>query len=99
MSHMQPETSLPNSLQKSGKGFGIASLVLGIVALVLMVTIYLAFLGLICGIIGIILGAIARKRLPAHERGMATAGFVCSIVATGIFLLCVIIFIIDVIAD
>lgn len=58
---------------------GVVSLVLGIVAIVLCLTIGVLFpwAALICGIIGLVLGIKARKAAPS---GMATAGFVLSII-------------------
>lgn len=56
----------------------IASLVLGIIALVCSFFGVGAWLGLILGIIGIILGVLAKKEQPS---GIATAGFVCSLIA------------------
>lgn len=56
----------------------VASLVLGIIALVFTLFGTWAWLGLILGIVGIILGAQAKKTQPS---GIATAGFVCSLIA------------------
>lgn len=69
-----------DTIQKA-KSFGIASLVLGIIALLLCFSGPGALLGLACGIVGLVLGSKARKRLPVTDRGMATAGYVCSIVS------------------
>ena len=68
--------------------FAIASLVLGILSIILAY--FYAPVGLVLGIIGIVLGAKARKEAPS---GIATGGFVCSIIGTvicGALLLCVI---------
>lgn len=64
-----------------------ASLVLGIISIVtgLFSAGSLGWLGAIMGIIGIILGSQARK-VPA-QAGLATAGFVCSIIGTILCLL------------
>jgi hypothetical protein len=64
----------------------VVSLVLGIIAIVIGVFTsgVLGWLGGIIGIIGIVFGALARKNNPS---GMATAGFVCSIVGTVLSLL------------
>ena len=64
----------------------IASLVLGIISIVFSV-IGLNFFGILIGIVGIILGVSARKNTPS---GMATAGFVLSIIGT---VLCSLVFI------
>lgn len=64
----------------------VASLVLGIVAVVFsFIGLYLP--GLLAGIIGIVLGVMAKKKNPS---GMATAGFVLSIIGT---ILCALVFI------
>ncbi|MBD5646065.1 MAG: hypothetical protein HDQ89_00030 [Desulfovibrio sp.] len=64
-----------------GKGMGVASLVLGILGLLTCLTGWGAIIGLILAIIGLILGSKARKILPLSDRGIATAGWICSIVA------------------
>lgn len=64
----------------------VASLVLGIVSVVFSL-IGLYFYGLVAGIVGIVLGVIAKKKNPS---GMATAGFVLSIIGT---VLCAIVFV------
>lgn len=70
------ETELASARTK-----GIASLVLGILALVCCFTGIGALIGLAAAIVGLVLGAKSRKILPPSENGMATAGWVCSIVA------------------
>ncbi len=57
----------------------VASLVLGIIALICTISGYGAWAGLILGIVGIILGTMAKKEQPS---GIATGGFVCSLIAT-----------------
>lgn len=64
-----------------GKAMGVASLVLGILSLLCCLTGLGAFFGIIMGIIGLVLGSKARELLPPTERGMATTGWICSIVA------------------
>ncbi len=59
-----------------GKGFGIASMVLGIVALSLSCCFY--YVSIPCAVIGVVLGVIGLKRAG---RGMAIAGLVCSVVS------------------
>lgn len=65
----------PNDPEK--KTLSIVALVLGIVGIVFDF-IYL-WIGLIAGIVGIIIGVKARKE--ENAQGMATAGFICSIIA------------------
>lgn len=65
----------------------VASLVLGIISIVLGVFSAgsLGWLGAIMGIIGIILGVLGKK--DESKKGLATAGFVCSIIGTILCLL------------
>lgn len=66
--------------EQSSNGKAIAGLVLEIVSIVLIFFgAYGAVFGLICGVIGIILSIKARNENPT---GIATAGFVCSIIGT-----------------
>ena len=57
----------------------VASLILGIVSIICVFFGYGMIVGLILGIVGTVLGAKARKE---SQTGMATAGFVCSIIGT-----------------
>ena len=59
----------------------IASLVLGIVSVIFVFFGALSWIGIPLGIVGMVLGALARKK--GENKGMATAGLVCSIVAVG----------------
>ncbi len=61
----------------TSSGAAVASLVLGIISIISSFFGYSAILGLILGIIGTVLGAKARKEA---QTGMATGGFVCSII-------------------
>lgn len=75
-----------------GKGYGVASLVLGIITILFVFTGILAIIGILTGIIGLILGRRGMTLSPPGMAGMATAGFVCSliglcIVAIGLLLL------------
>ncbi|MFE6622922.1 DUF4190 domain-containing protein [Streptomyces sp. NPDC057740] len=66
-------------------GMGTTGLVLGIIGVVCSLTFFLWFFGVILGILGIIFGAIGRgkaNRGEATNKGAATAGLVCGIVAT-----------------
>lgn len=69
--------------QGGGKGFSIASMVLGICSCMFMC---LSWLDLLISIPGLVLGAIALyKKKPG--KGMAIAGLVCSIVSTVMILI------------
>lgn len=61
----------------ASNGMAIASLVLGILSMVCAFFGYSAILGLIFGIVGVVLGAKARK---VSQTGLATGGFVCSLI-------------------
>ena len=61
----------------TSNGGAVASLVLGILSLVCAFFGYGAVLGLLFGIIGTVLGAKARK---VSQTGIATGGFVCSLI-------------------
>jgi hypothetical protein len=69
-----------NVAKGGSKAFSITSMVLGIVGLCLCFTMVIP---IICGIVGVVFGAYA---LYTHKngRGMAIAGFICSIVAIAI---------------
>jgi hypothetical protein len=65
-------------------GMGTSGLVLGIIGVVCSLTFFLWFFGVILGILAIIFGAIGRGRAnrgEANNKGAATAGLVCGIVA------------------
>ncbi|OUP84189.1 hypothetical protein B5F07_08620 [Lachnoclostridium sp. An169] len=65
---------------------GVGSLVLGIISIVIgLFGGGLGWLGAILGIIGIILGS-QGKKIP-EQKGLASAGFVCSIIGTVLCLL------------
>ena len=72
-------------MQNNGKGLSVAGLVLGICSVVVGLIIN-GWVGLICGIIGIVLSVMGRNKAKAAgaPTGMATAGLVCSIIATAI---------------
>lgn len=73
-----------NGANNNGKA--IAALVLGILSII-FAFVY-TWIGLIAGIVGIVLGVKARHECPG---GMATGGFVCSIVGVvlnALFLAC-----------
>ncbi len=77
----QPVVAVPKS--SPGKGFGIASMVLGIVSLVLFCVVYVA---IPCAIVGIVLGAVSilKAKKVGASCGMGIAGLVCSIIALAI---------------
>lgn len=63
------------------RNMAIGSLTLGILSILTAFSPgILGIIGIAMGIIGIILSRKAKPRLPAGGAGMATAGFVCSIV-------------------
>ena len=73
----------------AGKGQSVAALVLGIVSAAFSMFLAVAFpinlIFLVCGIVGIVLGVIGRKKsIEANGKasGLATAGFVLSIIGT-----------------
>ena len=71
-------------------GSAVTSLVLGIISLVCSFLGWGAIAGLVLGIVGTVLGSKARKQA---QTGVATAGFVCSligIIINGVGLVCVI---------
>lgn len=79
-SYPQPGQPYPASSDTiPGRGYAIASLVLGLVAIL---TCWFGFLGLAAGIVGVIMAVQARKLMPPDApRGMATAGMVLSIIS------------------
>lgn len=83
-----------NQPQSSAKGMSIAALVLGIAGIVFLFLPvgFLVWLGLAMAVVAIVLGAIAMKKTPkgGDGRGLAIAGFVCGIVATGLAVIVVI---------
>lgn len=71
-------------LDQKARNYSLWSLILGIASIVLVFSGILGIIGIAAGVVGLILGGKARKMLPEGQRGMATAGFVCSIVGLGI---------------
>lgn len=69
---------------KTGKGYSIAALVLGIVATVLAWFYMINIAALACGILGVIFAAKGKKLAVAASAptGIATAGLVLSIIGT-----------------
>ena len=77
-----------NKAKDESKAFSITSMVLGIVgsALIFLMDFIPVIISIICGVVGVVFGAYAlyNKR---NGKGMAIAGFVCSIVAIAVPLL------------
>lgn len=69
------------AVQDKAKTWGIASLILGILALLSCIGWIMSFVGFICAIVGLVLGGKAKKILPPEDRSLATAGWICCIVA------------------
>jgi len=64
---------------------GIASMVLGIISLIFSFIPGMNLIAIIMSIIGIALGALGKKN--ESQKGMATAGLVCSIIALALSLI------------
>ncbi|MFB7934666.1 MULTISPECIES: DUF4190 domain-containing protein [Streptomyces] len=80
-----PQASGYGMPPQPSNGMGTTGLVLGIIGVVCSLTFFLWFFGVILGILGIIFGAIGRgkaTRGEATNKGAATAGLVCGIIAT-----------------
>jgi len=71
----QTPTNFESPENQPKKGMAVASLVLGLLAM----TLPIAVLDIVLGVIGIVLSRVAKK---SGANGMATAGFVVSIVGT-----------------
>lgn len=81
--YIQNNTNIPNAQNvPKGPGYGmaVASMVMGIISLVLMC---FWLIGLICGVVAIGL-AVAAKKYPAGNNGMATAGLATGIITVSI---------------
>lgn len=79
-----PQEDHDPAVLAAAKNNGIAAFVLGILALLSCFTGIGSIFGLIMGIIGMVLGNRARKALPRAESGLATAGWICSIIAVSL---------------
>ena len=69
----------------NGKGFAVASLVLGIIGIVFSFFTFINLISLACAIIGIVCSVIGRtksKKATGKVSGIATAGLVLSIIGT-----------------
>ncbi|MBQ8146563.1 MAG: DUF4190 domain-containing protein [Clostridia bacterium] len=77
------ENQQPEVKPSAGKGFSIAALVLGIVGVVFGFIPAISFIALPCALVGLILGVMGRKKSKlalGKSSGIATAGFVLSII-------------------
>ena len=83
MAAAQPVPARPESTSdvRSGRGLGVASLVLGVASLVAVFSFLLFPLALIGGVIGVVLGALALARKRQGTNGQAVAGIICSLLA------------------
>ena len=68
--------SPPPSADQPGKGYAIASLVLGIISIVFIFV--FPIIGLIAGIVGVVSASMSKKR--GYVGGLQTGGFVCSLI-------------------
>ena len=93
---MSEHTNVSPTGPVPGKGFAIASMVLGIVALLgpfaLISLGVLSFLDFATAVVGLVLGVLGKKKLleTGAPTGMATAGIVMCIIALAIRILVVI---------
>ncbi|WP_369392176.1 DUF4190 domain-containing protein [Streptomyces sp. CG1] len=90
-----PQPSGYGMLMQPSNGMGTTGLVLGIIGVVCSITVFMEILGMILGILAIIFGAIGRgkaNRGEANNKGAATAGLVCGIIATVLLPLLVFVF-------
>jgi hypothetical protein len=80
------ENSTNSSNPNSGKGLGVAGLVLGIIAVVFSFVPCLGAYAVFPGVIAIVLSAISLSKANKAnaQKGLAIAGLVCSIVGTSI---------------
>jgi len=65
-------------MNNQSNGKAVASLVLGIISLFFIFFGTYSFIGMILAVIGLVLGSNAKKEAPS---GMATAGFVLSVIS------------------
>lgn len=79
-----------NTVPEQAKGFAIASMILGICAICFCWC--YGIVGLACGIVGLVL-AFSYKKKNGFLKGMATAGFVCSIIGIALSVVVIIYFI------
>lgn len=78
------QTPAPPIKGDGSTGKAVISLILGISAICLSCTLYLGIVGLPCAIIGLIFGIKERKE---HPSGIATAGFILSLIGLALSVL------------
>ncbi len=86
----QPQyQAVPQPVRSTGKGLGIASMIVGIVSLAFFCFIWLA---IVCAIVGIALGGVSiyQSKKAGVPNGMGVAGLTCSCIALGILIVLVI---------
>lgn len=76
------QPAYPTPVQQPGKGFAIASMVLGIVS-------FFCF-AFITGLLGIVFGGVAKSK--GSRSSMATAGIVCGVIGVALWLLMLLFF-------
>ena len=70
---------MPAAADPNAKTKAIVALVCGIIGIVLAW--FVPIVGIILGIVAMTMGNMAKKSLPYDQRGMATGGFICGIIA------------------
>ena len=76
--HVPPMQAQPQQPQQGGKGFGIASMVLGIISL--LISCCIPWVPFFCALLAVIFAAVSlAKKKPG--KGMAIAGLVCGIIS------------------
>jgi uncharacterized protein DUF4190 len=79
-----PAQPAPAAPARARNGMGVAALVIGVASLVAGISFVLFPLALLGGLVGLIIGIVALtggKQRGATNRGQATAGLVCSVLA------------------
>ena len=89
--HAPPPPPPPPPQDNPGKGMSIAGMVLGIVGLVF--ALFLPYVGIVVAIVGLILSILGMKKSKeaGFPSGMAMAGLICSCIAIGLNIICLII--------
>ena len=89
--YVQPPPPPPQPQNNPGRGMSIAGMVLGIIGLVF--ALFLPYVGIFVAIVGLILSILGRKKSKdaGFPSGMALAGIICSCIAIGLNIICLII--------